>query len=179
MVAFGSGVVAILMISVFANMANGIPVDSIGSIFQPIKVTVLGIEMGRYELNTLTGISISGIVFILSSLFKKREGAFAGRITSLERDLQTPAHAATDAIDLRGVRAYTFAGQLSVLIGAVLVSLGLFASSGDGSGLNIAIGLLAVVAGSLVVYGTRRYQQKHRGRTHQANTRGTHRPGDE
>ncbi len=161
MVAFGSGVVAILVISIFANLANGIPVDSIGSIFEPIKVTAFGIEMGRYELNTITGISVSGIVFVLSSFFNKRQGSFAGRITSLEHDLRTPAHATTDAIDLRGVRAYTFAGRLSVMIGAVLVFLGFFTGSDDGMGLNIAIGLLAVLMGSLVVYGTRRYQRKH------------------
>ncbi|MGB2959950.1 MAG: hypothetical protein WBG01_04835 [Bacteroidota bacterium] len=161
MVAFGSGVVAILVISVFANLANGIPVDSMGSIFEPINVTVFGVEMGRYEVNTFTGISVSGIVFVLSALFNKRKGAFAERITSLERDLRTPAHATTDAIDLRGVRAYTFAGRLAVIIGAVLVFLGLFAGSGAGIGLNVAIGLLAVLMGSLVVYGTRRYQRKH------------------
>ena len=162
MVAFGSGVLAILVISVFANLANGVPVDTIGSIFEPIKVTVFGIQMGRYELNTLTGISVSGIVFVLSALFNKRKGAFAKRITDLESDLRTPAHATTDAIDLRGVRAYTFAGRLAVIIGAVLVFLGLFAGSGNGMGLNIAVGLLAVIMGSLVVYGTRRYQRKHR-----------------
>ena len=60
------------------------------------------------------------------------------------------------------MRAYTFAGRLAVIIGAVLVFLGLFAGSGNGMGLNIAVGLLAVIMGSLVVYGTRRYQRKHR-----------------
>jgi Na+/proline symporter len=162
MVAFGSGVAAILVISVLANHANGIPVNSIGSIFEPIKVTVFGVQMGRYEVNTLTGISVSGIVFVLSSLFNKRRGSFAARVVSLEKDLRTPAHAVSDVIDLRGVRAYTFAGRLAVIIGAVLVFIGIFASSGDGMGLNIAIGLLAVIVGSLVVYGTRRYQRKHK-----------------
>ena len=153
MMAFGAGVVAILIVGGFANVANGIPLESIGSIFEPIKVTVLGIEMGRYELNTLVGIGTSALVFFISAFFTKREGAFAERVESLERDLATPAYATPGDVDLRGFRAYYFAGRLSVVVGGLLVLLAIPAEDGA---LNAVAGLVAIGLGVLVVMLTRR-----------------------
>lgn len=153
MIAFGAGVVAILITSALANIANGVPLESIGSIFEPLKITVLGIELGRYELNTLVGIGTSALVFFISAFFNRREGAFARRVESLERDLATPAYAIPGDVDLRGFRAYYFAGRLAVVVGGLLVLLALPAEAGV---LNAIAGLVSIGLGVLVVMLTRR-----------------------
>jgi hypothetical protein len=145
--------VAILITSALANIANGIPLESIGSIFEPLKITVLGIDLGRYEMNTLVGISTSALVFFISAFFNRREGAFARRVESLERDLATPAHAIPGDVDLRGFRAYYFAGRLAVVVGGLLVLLALPADAGI---LNAIAGLISIGLGVLVVMLTRR-----------------------
>ncbi len=152
-VSFGAGVIAILLVGFIANLAHGIPVNSLGSIFEPVRVTVLGIEMGRYELNTLTGISVSGGTFFLSSFFDRRSGEFDKRITHLERDLVTPAYATAGEVDLRGLRAYYFAGRLAVLIGGLLILLGIPVENG---GLNIVAGVISILLGVTVVFLARR-----------------------
>jgi SSS family solute:Na+ symporter len=153
MVAFGAGVGAILIVGGMANLANGIPLESIGSIFEPLKVTVLGIDLGRYEMNTLVGVGTSALVFFISAFFNRREGAFAERIESLEHDLATPAYAVPGDVDLRGFRAYYFAGRLAVVVGGLLV---LLAIPADAGALNAVAGLISIALGVLVVWLTRR-----------------------
>jgi SSS family solute:Na+ symporter len=160
MAAFGAGVVAILVVSVIANVSQGIPVDSFGSIFTQIHVTAFGIELGRYELNTLTGVGVSAMTFFISSFFNERKGLFAERITSLERDLRTPAHDTTALLDLRGARAYLFAGRLAVVIGGLLIILAI-PTAGEGGILNIITGILSIGLGILVVALTRRMQRRY------------------
>jgi hypothetical protein len=164
MAAFGAGVVAILVVSVLANSSQGIPVDSFGSIFTQIHVTVLGIELGRYELNTLTGVGVSAMTFFVSSFFNERKGQFVERITSLERDLRTPAHDTTALMDIRGARAYMFAGRLAVVIGGLLILLAI-PTAGEGGILNIVTGVLSIGLGILVVYLTRRMQRRYAARS--------------
>ena len=161
MLAFGGGVVAIIIVDIIANISQGMPADSFGAIFTPITVNVLGLEMGRYEINTLTGISVSGILFLLSAFFNKREGAFAQSISSLERDLKTPAHATTSKIDLSGIRAYLLAGRLAMVIGGLLLLLAIPTMSSGGAGLNVVAGLFAIALGAGVVYFTKRVQQRY------------------
>jgi hypothetical protein len=72
MVAFGGGVAAVLVFSVIANLAAGMPVDSFGSIFTDINLTILGIEMSRYEINTFVGIIAATLVFFGSALWFRR-----------------------------------------------------------------------------------------------------------
>jgi hypothetical protein len=160
MAAFGAGIVAIFVVSVIANGSQGIPVDSFGSIFTQINVSVFGIGMGRYELNTLTGVGVSAITFFISSFFKERKGLFAERIASLERDLRTPAHDTTALMDIRGARAYLFAGRLAVVIGGLLILLAI-PTAGEGGILNVVTGVLSIGLGILVVSLTRRMQRRY------------------
>ncbi|HMB93973.1 MAG TPA: hypothetical protein VKP65_24195, partial [Rhodothermales bacterium] len=160
MVAFGGGVLAVLGVSIIANLSQGMPVDSFGGIFTNIELQVLGIDMGRYELNTLTGILASTLCFFGSALFNKRSGAFAERITSLEHDLHTPAFAQGVKLDLRGLQSYRLAGRLSVLIGGMLLLMAI-PTFGEGGGLNLIAGLLAIGLGAAVVVWAGRYEKRH------------------
>ncbi len=160
MASFGGGVAAVLIVSVVVNILHGIPIDSFGSIFTQVNVSVIGIEMGRYELNTLAGIGVSAGVFFLSAFFNARKGAFRDRIVSLEHDLATPAHDTTAVLDIRGGQAYLFAGRLSVIIGGLLLLLAI-PTLQNGGALNIVTGLLSIGLGVLVVYLTRRMQRRY------------------
>ena len=156
MVAFGVGVVAVIGTSMAANLSQGLPVTSLGVILENIELTVLGFEMGRFELNMFVGTGASTVCFFASALAHRRAGAFAERIESLERDLRTPAYATGEKLDLRGLRAYRLVGGLSVLIGVLLMGLSLF----GGAVLNLSAGLLATTLGAGVVVGVRRYERR-------------------
>jgi Na+/proline symporter len=160
MTAFGGGVLAVLGVSIIANLSQGMPVDSFGAIFTNIELTLLGIDMGRYELNTLTGILASTLCFFGSALFNKRSGAFAERITSLEHDLRTPAFAQGVKLDLRGLQSYRLAGRLSVLIGGMLLLMAI-PTLGEGGGLNLIAGVLAIALGVVVVVWAGKYEKRH------------------
>lgn len=161
MIAFGSGVLGILIVDVVANISQGMPVDSLGSIFTPVTVTLLGLELGRYEMNTITGVTLSGLVFMLSSFFNKREGDYKKSIDQLEHDLKTPAHRTTNKMDLSGVRAYLLAGRLAMVIGILLLLLAIPTISSGGGGLNALAGLLAIAIGTGTVTMTRRFQKRY------------------
>ena len=160
-VAFGAGVLGILAVGVWANLAQGQPVDSLGDLFTDVRLTVFGLEMGRYEINTIVGVVVSTVAFFGSALFHKREGAYRERIEAFERDLATPALAAPGAeLDLRGLRAYRLAGRLGMGVGAVLVLLTAPTLSDRGL-LNLAAGVLALALGAAVEAGTRRVERRH------------------
>jgi SSS family solute:Na+ symporter len=159
MASFGAGVLAILIVSAVANASQGIPVDSFAAMFSPINVSVFGIAMDRYVMNTLTGIGVSSATFFVSALFKKRQGAFADRIGSLERDLATPAHA-SGALDVRGGQVYMFTGRVAILIGGLLMLLAI-PTAGAGGELNIVTGALSIGLGIIVIYLTRRLQHRY------------------
>lgn len=161
MVAFGFGVVCIIMVSLLANLMQGLPVDSFGALFEDIEVNVLGMAMTRYELNTLVGVVASTACFFGSMPFTRRTGAFAERIMSLENDLQTPAYATGETLDLRGIQTYRLVGRLSVVIGGILLLMA-FPTWQDGSAsLNVIAGLLAIGLGVLIIWWIQRYAKDH------------------
>lgn len=163
MAAFGVGVLAIVAAGYAANRALGLPVGALDVLFGNIQLTVLGLELGRYELNTLVGAGASTACFFASALVNRRAGAFAERIASLERDLRTPARAGGERLDLRALQAYRLAGWLSVGIGGVLW---LFAAAGSGERgalLNLLAGTLALGLGGGVIVGERIYRRRMTG----------------
>ncbi|MDX1548909.1 MAG: hypothetical protein R3247_18055, partial [Rhodothermales bacterium] len=123
MASFGAGVVAVVAASLAANAAQGLPVAALDAVFLPVEVEVLGVAMGRYELNTFAGVLASGLCFFGSALANRRGGAFAERIAALERDLRTPAYATAAARDVRGARAYRIAGALALGLAALLAGV--------------------------------------------------------
>ncbi len=160
MAAFAVGVAAVVVGSLAANLWQGLPVDSFDAFFVPITLEVLGVDLTRYELNTLVGVVASTGVFFASTLAHRRRGAFAQRIESLERDLRTPAIAAGEKLDLRGLYAYRLAGWLSVGLGGLLLTLALPGFESGGPALNVAAGLLALALGLGVVGWTRRFRRR-------------------
>ncbi|MGA7304698.1 MAG: hypothetical protein WBW88_07470, partial [Rhodothermales bacterium] len=160
MVAFGGGVVSVLVADVIANTALGIPI-TVGGLFSDINFTLAGIEFTRYELNTFVGIAAATVFFFGSALFNRRTGDFKVQIESLEHDLATPAYAEGDHVDLRGLRSYRLAGRLSFGIGAVLVSLAIPTPWFEGHLLNAVAGFLAFAIGGVVEVWSRRFEKKH------------------
>jgi hypothetical protein len=160
MTAFGVGVLAVLAASAGANFAQGMAVSSFGDIFTDVELTVFGLQMGRYELNTLVGITASSACFFGSALLYREDGAFAERITRFRADLRTPARSDGRKLDLRGLQAYFLAGFLAVAIGCVLLILGVSGFGGGESLLNVAAGAFSVVIGLLVVGATYRYLRR-------------------
>lgn len=161
-VAFAAGVLGIIATGFLANVMQGQPVDSLADIFTDIRLTVLGFEMGRYEVNTVVGVVVSTVAFFGSALFNKREGAFKTRIEAFERDLRTPAHAPPGAkLDLRGLRAYNLAARLALGIGAFLLLIAV-PTFDEGGGLNAVAGVLALALGGLIIVLTKRYERRFR-----------------
>ncbi len=160
MTAFGVGVLAVLAGAAAANVSAGMPVRSFGDVFTNVELTVFGLQMGRYELNTLVGIGASSACFFGSALVRRRHGAFAERIIRFERDLKTPAHSIGRKLDLRGLRAYFLAGWLAVGIGGILLLLATFDLGGGRSSLNVAAGALSILLGVLVVGAAYRYLRR-------------------
>ncbi len=160
MTAFGVGVAAVLAAAAAANVSVGMPVRSFGDIFSDIELSLFGLQMGRYELNTMVGVIASSACFFGSALVHRRRGAFAERIVHLETDLRTPAHAASRFLDLRGLQAYLLAGWLAVAIGGMLILPAVFDLGGGRSLLNAAAGILSGVIGMLVVRITHRYRRR-------------------
>ena len=160
MAAFGGGVAAVLLVGAAANLSQGMAVTSIGDIFTNVEVQVLGLELGRYEINTFVGITAATAVFFGASLVNRREGAFRKQIEALELDLRTPAFARDVRLDLRGLHAYRFAGWLSTCIGVLLLVIALPPLRQDRAALNFIAGMLAAVMGLAVVLWTRRYERQ-------------------
>jgi Na+/proline symporter len=160
MAAFGVGVLSVIVVSLFANWTQGLPADSIDDVFLNIRLDLLGLEMGRYELNTLVGVLASMACFFGSALVHRRSNAFADRIARLEHDLGTPAYARAATLDLRALRAYQLAGRLSVGIGVMLCIMALPVWTTGDMSLNVVAGTLAIVLGTLALCGLRRYQRR-------------------
>ncbi len=154
MASFGAGVLAIFVAAAAANLSQGLPARSFGDFFTPLTVTVAGMEMGRYEMNTLVGVSVSTLVFLGSMLVRHRPPWFAARVEALETDLRTPVVDAGGAVDLRGLRAYLLAGRLAMVLGVMLALFAVFQA--DGRILNAVGAALATALGGVIEWAVRR-----------------------
>jgi hypothetical protein len=153
MAAFGAGVAAVVGSGLFVNAAHGLPADSFAALFLDIDLTVLGIELSRYELQVLTGAGAASLVMLASAPFHRRTGAFKERIESLELDLATPAHfPESDRIDLRGVAALRMTARLTMILGGVLALMTFLTWNEDNAGLNFVAGALCMIIGYGINY---------------------------
>jgi Na+/proline symporter len=152
MASFGGGVVAVIAVSVAANLTLGLPADSFGALFQDIRITVLTLDMTRYELNTFAGIFASAGIFFASSLWYERSTKYRPTLLALVRDLATPAYADNEEIDVRGFRAYRIAGILALGLGFVLVVMAVPAAGAAGARINFAGAALASAVGGLLIW---------------------------
>lgn len=143
------GVLAIVLVGVGAQLAQGGGASVLDAVFSNLEITLGGVVLTRYEINTLVGISVSTLIFAGSAFFDRREGAFATRITALEQDLKTPALAATGVpADPRGLSAFRITAWMSIGLGLLLLGSGIFFV--DGRLLNFASGLTALLIGIII-----------------------------
>ena len=140
------GVLAIVLVGVGAQLAQGGGASLLDAVFSNLEVTLGGVVLTRYEINTLVGISVSTMIFAGSAFFDRREGAFSARITALEQDLRTPALAATGVpADPRGLSAFRITAWMAIGLGLLLLGSGIVFV--DGRLLNFASGLTALIIG--------------------------------
>ena len=143
------GVLAIVLVGVGAQLAQGGGASVLDAVFSNLEITLGGVVLTRYEINTLVGISVSTLIFAGSAFFDRREGAFETRITALEQDLKTPALAATGVpADPRGLSAFRITAWMSIGLGLLLLGSGIFFV--DGRLLNFASGLTALLIGIII-----------------------------
>ncbi len=153
------GVIAALAVGVAAARQSDLPVGFMNILFADIKVNWFGFDLTRYELNAIVGIFVTGGVFLGSTFFNKREGAFKQSIESFERDLKTPAHAEPDTkISVDGLKAYRLMAKLAVLIGLILIPF-TFLSWERAGWLNALAGLVAIAVGVAIQKAISRYEQ--------------------
>lgn len=163
--AFTAGVIGVIGVGVWAGLAQGQSVNALANIFSDVRLTIFGLEMGRFEVNMLVGTVVSTAAFFGTSLFNKREGAFRQRIEAFEDDLHTPALAEPGAaLDLRGLRAYRLAARMGMGIGVLLILFTVLTIQDRGI-LNLIAGVLALCLGVLIEVATRRYERRHAMRT--------------
>lgn len=163
MVSFGFGVLSVVVVSLIANISQGLPANSFASLFLDIDLQVLGMRVTRYELQMLVGAIASTLCFLASMSLDRRTGAYAERIEALERDLATPAHADPDApIDLRGLTAYRLTARLTLIIGGMLILMVIPTLSDPNWILNAIGGLLAILAGGGILWGVRQIRSGFR-----------------
>ncbi len=161
MASFGLGVLAILIVSLSVNAAQGMPHSSFGDLFLDVEITVKGIRMTRFEIQTLTGAIASTLVFIGSGLFgRERKGAFKTRIEALEEDLRTPAYAEESArVDQRGLIALRITGRLTAILGGLLLLLVIPTAADDLWSVNLIAGLLCLGIAAGIALLTAKYEQ--------------------
>ncbi len=157
----GAGVAGVIGVGIAATMANGVDMTTMNILLSDLRVTWMGIDMTRFEINSLVGIFFSGIVFIASAFFNKRKGSFEKRIEALELDLQTPAYADKGTkVGPEGLKAYRLMGQLAMVLGAFLIILTIFTLD-RGGWLNAVAGLLSLGIGTAVIKAVRAYELKY------------------
>ena len=155
MLSFGVGIVAIVSVSLIMNLTQGLPANSFNALFLDINLSVLGLEVTRYELQMLVGTGASTACFFASMLLNRREGAYKARIESLESDLQTPAWASADLrIDQRGLTAYRLTARLSIIIGGMLLLITIPTLSTPSWHLNTIGGTIAILIGLAILLTT-------------------------
>ncbi len=156
MAAFGFGVLCVVLGGIIANRSLGLPAATFGDLFQDIRLTILGVEMTRYELNTLVGIAGASVAFFGSAAFFKRSRKYRETLAAFDVDLRTPAHDDGGPLDLRGFRAYRIAGVLAIALGSALLIIAFPAAAGEGTHLNIIAGTLGIVIGFALIRLTRK-----------------------
>ena len=149
MISFGGGVVAIIAVSLYANILHGLPANSFNALFLDINLSVLGLEVTRYELQMLVGTGASMACFFASMLLNKRKGTYKVRIEHLEKDLRTPAWSAVnEKLDQRGMTAYRLTARLTLIVGGILI-LAVIPTLNDPSWpINAIGGTIALLIGS-------------------------------
>lgn len=161
MVSFGFGVISVVVVSLIANISQGLPANSFASLFLDIDLQIMGMRVTRYELQMLVGAIASTLCFLASMALDRRTGAYAERIEALEQDLATPAHAAPDApIDMRGLTAYRLTARLTLIIGGMLILMVIPTISDPNWILNAIGGVLAMLAGGGILWGVRRVRSE-------------------
>ena len=153
MLAFGGGVVAVLFVSIAANLSQGLEVSGFGSLFLPVEVTVGSYTMGRYEMNTLAGVTVSGCLFLGSYFFKGKPGWYQHKMDALIRDLATPVEEVHMQMDERGLFTYRIAGICSIGLSVLLLVFAVITSSP----LNGAASVLAFCIGMAILAGIKYY----------------------
>lgn len=142
-----AGIAATIGAAIAANLTEGIPIDSIGTLFSDISLTVAGMTLGRYEINIFVGTVVSLIVLLLSGFWTNRRARDRNRLQAFINDLQTPAYADPDAYDVAAIRSYRIVGLLGMLIGMLLVVLSFISRSQGGFSINMITGTGAVLFG--------------------------------
>ncbi|MFQ5754024.1 MAG: hypothetical protein ACE5HI_18710, partial [bacterium] len=109
-----------LIANVLANVMAGISVQGIGEIFNELKLSFMGITIGRFEINVFVGTGVSALVFLLSSKWPDKKAEDIKRIIAFDKDLRTPARGDKLHVDVRGIQSYKMIGLLSGLVGLLL-----------------------------------------------------------
>ncbi|HUF10642.1 MAG TPA: hypothetical protein VMO47_15080 [Rhodothermales bacterium] len=159
---FGSGVAAVITVGLLANATQGLPADSLADLFLDVNLTVLGVELTRYELQVLTGAGVASLVLLASAAFRRRTGGFKERIEALEADLATPAHfPESDRVDMRGLAALRITARLTMILGAMLAVITLLTLEEENGELNFVAGILCLTIGYGITYFANRQERKY------------------
>ncbi|MBX2821261.1 MAG: hypothetical protein KTR29_16320, partial [Rhodothermaceae bacterium] len=160
MLSFVVGVVSIVSVSLIMNLTQGLPANSFNALFLDINLSVLGLEVTRYELQMLIGTGASTACFFASMLVNKRAGDYKTRIESLEKDLQTPAWANADLpADQRGLTAYRLTARLAIIIGGMLLLITIPTLTAPSWHLNTIGGTIAILIGIAILTATKNPKQ--------------------
>lgn len=148
------GGTGVLIIGVVATLESELPLEFMNILFADIKVTWLGFDLTRYELNALVGLILTSAVFFGSAFFNQRQGAFKKRIESLETDLRTPAYSdQPNHISPVGLKAYELMGKLAMGLGVAMTVLALL-TWGEGAFLNQCAGIISFLIGVVIYRST-------------------------
>ena len=125
MAASSIAIACTLLAAASANLITGTPLQGLGDLFQDVELSLLGMTLGRYELNVLVGTIVSLSVLLLTAKWPNRDQADRARLAAFDTDLRSPAYADKFYVDEKSIRAYKLVGLLSGLVGLLLLILAL------------------------------------------------------
>lgn len=157
MVAAGTGIICTLLMNAVAVRAAGLPLELFSDIFREVSFTMFGMTYGKFELNVWFGVSISSLVFFLSSRWPNRKASDIERLAALDRDLRTPAHGDPDEVDPRSLQSYKIVAVLSGIVGGLLIVLSLFSATMHDRLINLSAGAGALLFSLFFWYLAARY----------------------